>query len=160
MHSITNILQNHASAKKAALHIQQLYKIHSIWLEFIELDQNILGINNALLEKSIPTSIHNNTLNISCETSIIANHIRFAEETILHLLKKHGIENILKIKESTNLLHSNLNSEKISTKVHRTVQKETIFALEQLLASSQSRQLNNSVNKLLNQLRIIEENQR
>ena len=159
MHNITDILQNHTSAKKASIHIQQLYEIHCIWLELISLNQNTHGIDKVLFEKSTPISIHNNTLNISCETNIIANHFRFAEKTVLHLLKKQGIKNIHTIKTSTNLLQLNANSKKTSTTVHREVQKETILALEQLLAFSKSKQLNKSIKKLLIQLKNFEQTQ-
>ena len=155
MHSITNILQNHARTKTIAVQIQQLKKVHSIWLELINSDQDTHGIDKVLLAKSIPTSIHNNTLNISCETNMIANHFRFAEETVLHLLKKQGIQNILQIRTFVNFQESSFNPERASIKVHREVHQETILALKQLSTASQSKQLNSAIKKLLTQLRSI-----
>ncbi len=155
MHSITDILQNHTRTKTIAVQIQQLKKIHSVWLELIDSNQETAKIDKVLLVKSIPASIHNNTLNISCETNMIAHHFRFAEETVLHLLEKKGIKNILQIRTFVNFQESSFNPEKTSINVHREVHQETILALKQLSTTCQSKELNSSIKKLLTQLRNI-----
>ena len=154
MQSITNILKNHSSAKQIAPHIQQLNKVHSIWQEFTQPDQNTLGVDKLILEKTVPVSIYKNTLYVCCETNMIANHFRFSEETILNFLNKHGLGNVQAIKAFTDFQQFNENSEKNGGKILRKVSPETIQALEQLAATSQSDRLNRSVNTLLTLLKI------
>jgi len=84
---------------------------------------------------------------------MIANHFRFSEETILNFLNKHGLGNVQAINAFTDFQQFNENSEKNGGKILRKVSPETIQALEQLAATSQSDKLNRSVNTLLTLLK-------
>lgn len=154
MHNIADILKAQPSVKIAKSHIRYLRKIHDIWLELMNKEVAMhAGINNMLIEKSIPASIQNNTLYVSCETAVIANHFRYETEAILQTLQSKGIQHINNIEATVDITASWSNSTQSNPHIQRMVHQQTINALEQLVTTSKSETLCSAIENLLSQLK-------
>lgn len=153
MQNLSDILQAQKQLKNINESIRSLKDIHTIWLNLIQ--SNIVtknGFNPALLEKCIPVSVTEKTLNISCQTALMANHLRYTKTALLDALRELGLENI----DNINLYVSNIqtnNNDTNKKELKRTVHPETIIALEQFSSSCSSEQLSSSIKKLLQQLK-------
>ena len=155
MKNLSEIIRSQTKLKGFDKDINRLKKVQSIWLELINTpSKSPQSFNTELLEKVIPLRVYDNTLSIACETSLLANHLRFNKDTLVQLLITKGLKNIKFISISVSQDAESLNQPyKKKQKIQRIVDPTTITNLEHFLNSCSSEQLSSSIKKLLNQLK-------
>ena len=155
MQNLSEIIHSQTKLKGIDKDINRLRKVQSVWLEIINTPSNgSQNFNPAILEKSIPLRVYDNTVSIACETPLLANHLRFNKDTLLQLLITKGLKDIefISISVSQDTGNSNQTYKK-KQKIKRVVDSTTITNLEQFLNSCSSEQLSLSIKKLLDRLK-------
>lgn len=141
--------------------IHRLKKIHKIWFQLLENNVNSTNKNSfnpAILEQCIPVSIRKQTLNIVCESSLIANHIRFIQQELLREISAREINDIKELHIS---IAHDMHKDTSLTEIHketnqvsdRDVDLKTIHTLEQFKGSCTSETLRLSTERLITQLK-------
>lgn len=168
MQNLNDIFHSQRLLKTVTDDIGRLNKIHEIWFQLIETNVTDTQKNNfkpAVLEQCIPVSVRKQTLNLVCESSLVANHARFIQQELLREILAKGINDITKVHIS---IVSNMHSDtsfsetqaaKQATSIEaklvsdRTVDLKTINTLEQFKSSCTSEKLRLSTERLIAQLR-------
>ncbi|MGH1427092.1 MAG: DciA family protein [Arenicella sp.] len=158
MHNISDIFNTQRLFATIGKDIQRLKTIQAFWQALADSGfQHTEKKPHSFIQKCLPVSIKSHTLSIACESSLVANHLRFLQQQLLQELRLNNIEGIttLNIFIATDMLKHQeaLAEENYQKKVERTIDPECITTLEQFKQSCKSETLRNSIQRLLNQLK-------
>ncbi len=155
MQNLNDIFRSQRLLNTVNNDIHQLKLVHKVWLKIIEQSlENVTtcNFNPNILEQCLPVSIRTKILNISCESSLIASHMRFIEQPLLQEILDHGIEGVTGLNLIVMPMDFQNNTVNTNETLKRNVDPRTINTLKEFTRSCTSEKLRSSSERLLKQL--------
>ncbi len=155
MQNLNNIFQSQQLLSSVNNDICKLKLIHKVWFKLIERTLNNgtpTAFNPQILEQCLPISVRKEVLNLGCESSLIANHIRFIEQALIQEILDRGINGITRLNISVMPQEIQQSNEELNQPIIRNVDQRTINTLKDFTRSCSSEKLRSSTERLLIQL--------